>query len=292
MPELPEVQTTVNELEKHIIGLSISDLWTDWPRIARFPQSIDLLAAKLRHQRIIAVTRRAKYIVIKLSGGGNLYVHQKISGHLLYGKWKVENNSWISQLEGEYCDPKNRFIRLVISLDNGYQIALADQRRFGKIMLTDDAALPPIKELQELGPEPLDVSKKEFRKLFNKKRGSIKQTLMDPRFIAGIGNIYADEILWATNFHPLTRVEQLTATSIDHIYAATRRILIKAIRYQGSSVDDYRLPSGKKGRFQEMHNAYRRTGQLCSRNDGGIIQRLKLGGRSAHFCSIHQRLTQ
>ncbi len=290
MPELPEVQTTVNELRKHILHLSIANLWTDWPRIARYP-SITTISKKLRGQLITDVTRRAKYIVIHLKKGGKLYVHQKMSGHLLYGKWQFADQRWTSQLAGDHHDPKNRFIRLVIGLSNGYQLALADQRRFGKIILTDTAALPPIKELQELGPEPLELSKKDFRALFEKKRGNIKQTLMDPRFIVGIGNIYADEILWSIDLHPLARLEHLTKEDIDRLYTSTRRILTKAIHYQGSSMDDYRLPSGKKGRFQELHNAYHRTGEPCKRNDGGSIERLKIGGRSAHFCSVHQRHT-
>jgi formamidopyrimidine-DNA glycosylase len=291
MPELPEVQTTVTELRKHVCGLRVVDLWTDWPRITRYPTSIAALTKKLKGQKIIDVTRRAKYIVMHLDRGGRLYVHQKMSGHLLYGKWKQEDTRWISQLDGEHHDPKNQFIRLVLSLDNGYHVALADQRRFGKIILADTADLPPIKELQELGPEPLDITKAEFRHLFTAKRGSIKQTLMDPRFIVGIGNIYADEILWTTDLHPLARVENLTQTEVDRVYHAMQSILLRAIQYQGSSMDDYRLPSGKKGRYQELHNAYHRTGEACRKQDGGIIQRMKLGGRSAHFCSVHQQYT-
>jgi len=289
MPELPEVQTTVNALRKHLPGLSVTDLWTDWPRITRYPSSIKKLRQKLIGQKIIDVTRRAKYIVMKLQSKGRLFVHQKMSGHLLYGKWNYDGRQWVSALASDHLDPKNRFIRLIISLDNGYQVALADQRRFGKIMLTDDARLPPIKEIRELGPEPLKLSGTKFRQLFTQKRGALKQTLMDPRFIAGIGNIYADEILWATDLHPASRIEALPKTDIDRIYGAMRRILRAAIRRQGSSTDDYRTPSGAKGSFQLLHRAYHRTGELCSRQDGGIIERVRLAGRSAHFCPVHQR---
>ena len=113
---------------------------------------------------------------------------------------------------------------------------------------------------------------------------------MDPFFIVGIGNIYSDEILWKAGLHPLSRVENLDDQDLKNIFKHTRKILKKAIKYGGSSVDDYRLPSGEKGEFQNMQNAYHQTGKKCADNDGGVIQRIKVGGRSAHFCPKHQIL--
>ncbi|MDP3763989.1 MAG: DNA-formamidopyrimidine glycosylase, partial [bacterium] len=126
--------------------------------------------------------------------------------------------------------------------------------------------------------------------LFEKKKGRIKQVLMDPTFIAGIGNIYADEILWASCLHPLSRVENLKEKDLKIIYGHMVKILKKAIKHQGSSMDDYRMPSGEKGSFQDLQNAYQKTGEKCKKKDGGIMERLKLGGRSAHFCPKHQKL--
>src|SRR3989344_3059611 len=108
---------------------------------------------------------------------------------------------------------------------------------------------------------------------------------MDPTFIAGIGNIYADEILWSSGLHPLSRVENLNKKDLKNIYNHTVTIIKKAIKYKGSSMDDYRVISGEKGSFQNLQNAYQLTGKKCKKKDGGVIQRLKLGGRSAHFCS-------
>ena len=113
---------------------------------------------------------------------------------------------------------------------------------------------------------------------------------MDPTFIAGIGNIYADEILWASGIHPLSRTENLDKKDLKNIYSHTVRILKKAIKYKGSSMDDYRILSGEKGRFQDVLNAYQKTGEKCKKKDDGIIERIKLGGRSAHFCPKHQML--
>ena len=290
MPELPEVETTVRELRHHLVGLKITRLWTDWPRISRH-QPFNKLAKKMQGHEIVAVRRRAKYIVLDLDGPRSVVIHQKISGHLLYGKWRQTKGKWISDLSGPLStDPKNAYLRLVLWLNNGYQLALSDLRRFGTIAISDDSDVTNGRVLDGLGPEPLELSLKEFRKLFEKKRGFIKPVLMDPGFIVGIGNIYADEILWHVGLHPKSRVEKLTQKDIDSLYKFTRSVLKTAIKHGGASVDDYRHPSGKKGDFQNITRAYQRTGQPCSKRDGGTIRRLVIGQRSAHFCYKHQKL--
>ena len=113
---------------------------------------------------------------------------------------------------------------------------------------------------------------------------------MDPFFIAGIGNIYSDEILWDSSLHPLSRTENLSEADIKKIYNSTRKILKKAIKAGGTSIEDYRKPSGKKGEYQDYTEAYHQHGEKCSKKDGGVIQRTKVGGRSAHFCPVHQKL--
>ena len=187
-------------------------------------------------------------------------------------------------------DRQNGYIRFILYLNNGYQLGLSDLRRFGKVILVDDDKVGDLKEIRELGPEPLEINFNRFSKLFERKKGRLKQVLMDPTFIAGIGNIYADEILWASGLHPLSRVENLGQNDLKKIYKNTVAILKKAIKYQGSRMDDYRLPSGKKGKFQDVQNAYQKTGQKCKKKDGGIIKRLVIGARSAHFCPRHQLL--
>lgn len=293
MPELPEVETTVRELRKHIIGYRVTGFWTDPAKPVNTGSGANWkqLKKRLTGKKIVSVRRRAKYIIIDLDGPDTLFIHQKMSGHLLYGRWQRTKTGWTSSERGLlYDDPKNRFIRMVLSLGNGWQVALSDQRRFGKIMVIRDDQINTAKELKKLGPEPLEISYPEFHELFNKKRGRLKSVLMDPAFIAGIGNIYADEILWEVGLHPLSRVEHLNKKDVQSLYQASKGILRKAIRYQGSSMDDYRLPSGKKGRFQEIHNAYHKTGRLCGKKDKGVIERMKVSQRSAHFCPVHQKL--
>ncbi len=295
MPELPEVETIVRELRKKVIGLKITDAWVDWPKILKQAGGIDGFKKQVKGKKILSVRRRAKYIIIDIAGKKTLFIHQKISGHLLYGKWKLFDGIWKSVISGPLeNDRQNGYIRFVLMLENGYQLALSDLRRFGKVILVDDEKMQNLKEIKSLGPEPLEINFDKFEALFAsagwRKRGRLKQVLMDQAFIAGIGNIYADEILWDAGYHPLSRAENLDKKDFKKIFNATVKILKKAIKYHGSSVDDYRMPSGKKGKFQDILNAYRLTGEKCKKKDGGIIERLKLGGRSAHFCPKHQIL--
>ncbi len=291
MPELPEVETIVRELRKKIIGLKITDFWADREKVVRQASGISKFTKEIKNKKILTVTRRAKYIVIDIEGDKTIFIHQKISGHLMYGKWKMSDNDWVSLIPGPLKnDRQNKYIRLMFFLNNGYQLGLSDLRRFGKVVLVKDKDVSNLKEIRDLGPEPLDIKLKDFTGLFAKKRGRLKQVLMDPAFIAGIGNIYGDEILWDSGYHPLTRVENLKDRDLGKIFRSMNKILKKAIEYKGDSMDDYRLPSGEKGGYQNVQRAYQQTGKKCRKNDRGIIQRLKLGGRSAHFCSKHQKL--
>jgi len=291
MPELPEVETIVRGLKKKIIGLKITDVWADWPKTLKQAGGIDGFRKQVKNKKILSVRRRAKYIVMDIEGKKTMFIHQKISGHLLYGKWRLSGGVWGSQISGPLKeDRQNGYIRFVLMLNNGYQLVLSDLRRFGKVILVDDDKVNDLKEIRDLGPEPLEISFNKFEELFTKKKGRIKQVLMDPKFVAGIGNIYADEILWSSGLHPLSRVESLNKKDLKNIYNHTVAILKKAIKYKGSSMDDYRVISGEKGSFQNLQNAYQLTGKKCKKKDGGVIQRLRLGGRSAHFCPKHQVL--
>lgn len=291
MPELPEVETIARELKKKIIGLRITDVWTDKEKPFRQAGGPKKFLKEVKNKKITGVGRRAKFVVIDIEGPKSIFVHQKISGHLLYGKWKKNKTGWVSTVKGPLKDdPHNKYLRIIFFLNNGHQLALSDLRRFGKVMLVSDKDIENLKELKKLGPEPLEINFSQFKALFGKKKGRLKPVLMDPYFIAGIGNIYSDEILWNAGYHPLKRVEKLKESDLKKIFSSVGKVLKKAIQYQGDSMDDYRLPSGEKGKYQNIQNAYQQTGKKCKKKDGGIIQRLRVAGRSAHFCSKHQRL--
>ena len=291
MPELPEVETIAKELKKKIVGLKITDVWTDREKPFRQSGGLKKFLKEIKNRKIVDVRRRAKFVIINIEGPKSIFIHQKISGHLLYGRWKLEAGNWKAEKAGPLRDDRqNKYLRIIFFLNNGYQLALSDLRRFGKVMLIGDREIENLKELKKLGPEPLEISFSQFKNLFIKKRGRLKPVLMDPYFIAGIGNIYSDEILWNAGYHPLTRVEKLKENDLKKIFNSMIKVLSKAIKYQGDSMDDYRLPSGEKGHYQEIQNAYQQTGKKCKKGDGGIIQRIKIGGRSAHFCPKHQKL--
>jgi len=309
MPELPEVETIVKGLNHKVVGLKITDAWTDWSKTIK-THTPEKFKREIKGRKFLRAHRRAKYIMMDLSGGKTLIIHQKISGHLLYGKWKKseirnpksekniksekekdKSQKWVSTITGPLRDdPYNRFIRFILYLSNGYMLGLSDVRRFGKIFLGDTDKIENINEIGRLGPEPLEnkFTVKKFIELMRRKKGVVKKVLMDPFVIAGIGNIYSDEILWYAGIAPTRRVEKLTDKELGTIYKYIKIILKKAIGAKGDSQQDYRTLEGKFGNYQNMQKAYQLTGEKCQKHDGGIIKRLVIGGRSAHFCPVHQ----
>ncbi len=284
MPELPEVETTVCDLNKKVLGRTFIDIWTDFENIIKKPKSFEEFRNQIRGRKIRRVWRRGKNILLDLSGDKTLLIHQKLTGHLLLGKWELEKGEWQAKSPGPIAkDPKNRFLHLIFWLDNGQMLALSDLRKFAKVELLDKDTLE--KELSSFGPEPLekDFTFEKFKGCFKSKKGKIKQILMNQTVIAGIGNIYSDEILWEAKVHPFKEVKKLSDEEIKRIYDAMKKILPKAIGLGGESISDFRRISGEKGGFDLLRKVYRREGEKCSRCDK-IIKRVKLAGRSAHFC--------
>lgn len=291
MPELPEVETIVRELKSKVLGRTFVDIWTDWPKTIKIPKTWEQFKNGLKGEKIKKIWRRGKNILFDLSDNKILLIHQKLTGHLLLGKWIKKDNQWRSEIPGPLAeDPMNRFLHLIFFLDNNKQIALSDLRKFAKVELMNGEELINSEELKSLGPEPLDKSFtfEKFKKILPKK-GKIKQVLMDQTVIAGIGNIYSDEILWETRIHPLKDVSKLKGKEFKKIYQVIRKILPKAIKLGGESISNFRRISGEKGYFDKERKVYGREGQKCGRC-GTIIKRIKIGGRSAHFCPHCQKL--
>ncbi len=167
-------------------------------------------------------------------------------------------------------------------------LALSDLRRFAKIILGKDEEILNLPELQELGPEPIDtkLTSEKFAGIFeflNRRKINIKQALLSQEFVSGAGNIYADESLWQAKIHPLRLAGKLNRAELSRLYKALRLVLKRAIKSRGSSVDDYRDPSGRAGVYQNAHEVYHKEGKLCSRC-GTKIKRIKIGQRSTRFC--------
>jgi len=288
MPELPEVEATVRDLKKKVLGRTFIDVWTDFPKMIKKPKDFKDFVKEIKRRKIENIRRRGKNILIDLSGNKTLLIHQKLTGHLLLGKWKKKNNKW-QPPPGPLSEKVNTYIHLLFTFDDGQQLALSDLRKFAKSELFNKDELK--KELSSLGPEPLDKSFtfENFTGALGRARGKIKQVLMDQTVIAGIGNIYSDEILWQAKVHPFKDVSILTEEELKKIYQAMKKILGKAIEVKGESISDFRRISGEKGGFDPSRKVYRREGEKCNRC-GTIIKRVKLAGRSAHFCPQCQRL--
>jgi len=289
MPELPEVQTTVNYLKLRVLKRTFIDVWSDWERIIKKPNSFEQFKDKMKNKKIIKIRRRAKNIIFDLSGGYSLLVHQKMTGHLLLGKWEKINDKWVAERQGLLNDPYNRFIHLVFFLDNKKMLALSDVRKFAKIELWYKEELE--KELKKLGPEPLDknFTFEQFQKVFKNKKGKIKQVIMNQNIIAGIGNIYSSEALWRAKIYPEKSVANLSKKELKSLYEAIKKVLEISIKLGGESFSDYRKPDGSKGNFDTERKIYKREGQKCSRCKT-IIKRMKIGQRSAFFCPHCQKL--
>lgn len=290
MPELPEVETIVRELRKGVLNRTFLDIWTDNPKMIKKP-SPDIFKKELRGRRIKEIERKAKNILFRLSGNKVLLVHLKMTGHFLLGKWRREKNKWIPLSKGDVAkDPMNRFLHLIFWLDEGKMLALSDLRKFAKAELWGERELKNSKYFRGLGPEPLEkgFTYDKFKEILESKRGKIKTVLMDQTFIAGIGNIYSDEILFYAKVHPLKDVSRLLEKEKKNIYLAIKKVLALGVKLKGESFSDYRRVSGEKGFYDKERKVYRREGEKCS--CGGTVERLKIGGRSAHFCPQCQKL--
>jgi len=289
MPELPEVETTIRELKKSILGRKIEDVWSDWPKAVKNPKNFKRFKSLLKGSKIEGVERRGKNVLIRLSSKKTLLIHQKMTGHLLFGEWQLKKGEWASLIKGPLCeDPRNRFLHFILFFDNGKMLALSDLRKFAKVELLGKDELE--KELRFLGPEPLDkaFTFEKFKKVLKPKKGKIKQVLMDQAVISGIGNIYSDEILWRAGINPFKKVPLLSEAELKKIFKATKKILLLAVKLRGESFSDYRTPSGEKGDFDAERKVYQREGEKCPRCST-IIKRAKIGGRSAHFCPKCQK---
>ena len=302
MPELPEVQTITNGLNKRLTGLKITDLWSDVPKIIK-NSSLENFKKEIIGKKVLDAERRGKNILMHLSGGITILFHMKMTGHLLYGKWVKKDVQiceddkkyfWKPTTQGPLCDPYNRFIHFIFYFSNGKELAFSDARKFGKILLLKTKEEMISNDLKKLGPDALDknFTFKRFKETLAKKSdGFIKQILLDQEVIAGIGNIYSDEILWSAGIHPKEKLSKLKDGHKKNIFNAMKRILKASVKLGGDSMSDFRNLDGEKGKYQEHHKTYRRIGEPCPKvGCKGKIIRIKVASRSAHFCETHQKL--
>ncbi len=298
MPELPEVTTTVNGLNAVLPKLSIKEVWSDYfLRTASTSKTniknkkyFENFKKEVEGEKFINAERRGKNVLIHLSHGKTILIHMKMTGHLLYGKYEWDGAKWYSRAP-LLSDPFNKFIHLIFTLSNGKHLAFSDMRKFAKVILFETEKRNEHIDLVHLGPEPLDdMSLVTFKNQLQKKNGKIKTVLMDQSVVAGIGNIYSDEILWDAGVHPERESLSLSSKEIKDMWKATKEILTRSIKMGGDSMSDYRNIYGEKGNFQNAHKVYRRSKEKCLRKGcSGTILRKVIAGRSSHFCSVHQK---
>lgn len=307
MPELPEVTTTVNGLKTALRGVSFLDVWTDLDKdnpIKQFINTIKdrkffkILKRKIRGQKIISVERRAKNILINLANNRTILIHLKMTGHIIVGKYNYDKKTdkWSPDLNERKAlhDPYNRFIHAVFPLSNGKSMVFCDSRKFGKITLLETKTASETVHLKNLGSEPLykGFNFDKFKeRLLLKPNKNIKTVLMNQEVIAGIGNIYSDEMLWLSSIHPESKPKNISLNNLKLLFTSMQDVLNKGIDFGGDSMSDYRNIHGEKGNFQSHHNVYRLNKKTCGKKGcKGVIMRKVLDGRSAHFCDTHQKL--
>jgi formamidopyrimidine-DNA glycosylase len=299
MPELPEVTTTVNGLNEVMKKLSIKDVWSDYfvktankrTDNIKNKKYFEKFKKELVGEKFINSERRGKNVLIHFTNNKTVLIHMKMTGHLLYGNYSWNGRKWVTK-DPLLSDSFNQFVHLIFNLSNGKSLAFSDMRKFAKVLMFETDKKESHIDLVGLGPEPLDNLSKETleRQILTKPNWDIKTVLMDQGVVAGIGNIYSDEILWTANVHPERTPKSLASKEIKDIWKATVEILKHSITMGGDSMSDYRNVYGEKGNFQNAHKVYRRTKEKCLKKGcAGTICRKIIGGRSSHFCDTHQK---
>lgn len=265
MPELPEVETAVRALRPLVIGRTITGFRCQWPRHIDRP-AIETFGQRIVGRTIQDVARRGKYLLFSLDGDLFLIVHLRMTGHL-------------AVVDAER--PIDKHMHTIFELDSGEELRFRDPRKFGRVYLVEDTQ----DVVGKLGPEPLDSSftPAQLQSILSGRKRILKPFLLDQTFIAGIGNIYADEALFHARLLPTRSTDSLTAQEIEALHEGIQKVLWEGIAREGASISNYVKPNGEKGDMQNAVQVFRRTGESCYRCQG-TVRRMIIGGRSTHFC--------
>ena len=315
MPELPEVETVVRGLAGKLVGRRITAVRVlHKPSIAGTPADPACVTG-LRVQRVF---RRAKFIRIELEAGMGMAIHLRMTGWLYilslvqHRDTETQSEKRNSDLRFAKCDPAavkskienpkskmpfsasrrlsgDKHLRLWFELEGGQDVLVfRDIRTFGRVWCGSARALDKLPAIAQLGPEPLELPLGEFIQRLRARRGRLKALLLNQKFLAGIGNIYADEALFAARLHPLADASRVSARGAAALHRAIRRILAAAIKAGGSSISDFLHPDGAQGWFQRKLRVYGREGRPCAQC-GEAIKRIVVGQRGTWFCPRCQR---
>jgi formamidopyrimidine-DNA glycosylase len=266
MPELPEVETIVRELRRHIIGKTIAAVRLFWPRSVE--GSENEFRRRLQNMTVAAVSRRGKYIGLESADGIFFTIHLRMTGKLVR----------------ELATRDRKHLRIQFTFSDGSALYFVDARKFGRLRLWPCRG----ESCPGLGPEPLRQATVLAALLRVKTRRPIKSVLLDQTILAGIGNIYADEALFAAGIHPLTAAAALNPGQQKRLAASVPQILKLAVSRRGTTLRNYRTVEDRSGENQEHLNVYGRAGQPCFAC-GTPIEKIRISGRSSHFCPRCQK---
>jgi formamidopyrimidine-DNA glycosylase len=272
MPELPEVEVLSLQLSKRIGGLRIAEVLVR--RESSLTGARQGFEETLPSKRINRILRRGKFLCLELEDGALLWFHLGMTGQLL---WIPRPTAYVPH------------VHLVVRFEETeMELVFRDPRRFGKICLTKEPAGSFPEGVRPWGPDPYEMSDEGFLKIFRGRKGRIKNLLLNQTLMAGLGNIYADESLFRAGIDPRRRAYRLNSTKLIRLHQAICETLTEAIEKGGSSIDDFLHANGGRGFFQNFHRVYGREGEKCF-SCGDLVHRIRLAGRSAHFCPQCQR---
>jgi formamidopyrimidine-DNA glycosylase len=276
VPELPEVETVRRRLEPVLVGRRFDRVEILDARLTRPYDSLGV-AAELTGERVQAVERRGKYLVVRFESGRALLIHLRMTGSLLHTRGGADREP----------DPHRR---AVVTLEDGSDVIYRDVRRFGTWLLAEPDEIEPYLS-ERLGGEPLDAAftTQRLAEALAGRRTPVKAAILDQRRLAGVGNIYADEALWRARIHPLRPAGELDEQELRALHRGIRAALNAGIARQGATLRDYRTPDGGSGRMQHEFKVYGRADEPCERC-GRPIEKIRAAGRGTWFCPGCQRL--
>jgi formamidopyrimidine-DNA glycosylase len=279
MPELPEVETIVRDLRDRIIDKKIKDAEVLLPRIVKTRNFCNtIIGNKLKR-----VERVGKMLVFELERGGYMIVHLKMTGQLIYHQKKQVIAGGHSERKDEPSNMPNKWTRVIFRFSDNSKLFFNDLRTFGYIKIVNGMGLAEASATYGLEPFSKEFNLNNFKKIFKNRKTTIKALLLNQKLIAGLGNIYVDEVLFAAGVLPDRRVDALKEAEIKKIYSKINPILTNAIKNRGTTFNNYVDPQGKKGGMKRRLKVYGRTGKKCV-NCGNIIMKRKIAGRGTHYC--------
>jgi formamidopyrimidine-DNA glycosylase len=283
MPELPEVETIKLELNRLIRGKEIKSVEINLAKQVKTPRARFLKLVQGR--KIKGVSRRAKILIFELENGYYLVFHLKLTGQLIY-RQKNKLAGGGHPIKQDLKDLPNKYSHVIFDFVDGSRLFFNDTRQFGWVKLVDKKELDKIQ--LEFGPEPLEISFGQFRDLFKSKKSVIKPLLMEQKFLAGVGNIYAQEALFCAGILPTRAADKINQKELEKLYNCLQKILKQAVAKKGTSADNYVDAFGREGSMEPYLKVYGRAGQKCKRC-GSVLKLIKQGQRSTVYCPKCQK---